>query len=185
MNRYFRSIEEKIFFGLCGGCTLLAAIALFTIIGTIIIEALPSLSWYFILTPEAKTPGLGQGIANAIAGTILLSFFSTIIATPFAFGTAIYLQRYAKESMITRGIRFFIEVLSGTPSIILGAFGLLIFVYYLKYYTGGFSLISGSIALASLNLPVIERALEQAIESVPRDIEEGSYALGADKWQTL
>ncbi len=185
MGRFFRAIEEKLFFGLCCSSTLLAAIALFAIIGTILLEALPSLSWYFILTPEAKTPGLGQGIANAIAGTILLSFFSTLIATPFAFGTALYLQRYAKESKLTRLIRFFIEVLSGTPSIILGAFGLLFFVYYMKYYTGGFSLISGSIALAVLILPVIERALEQAIESVPHDIEEGSYALGADKWQTI
>jgi phosphate transport system permease protein len=185
MNRYLRSAEEKILHGLCSGCALLAAITLFVIIGTIFIEAIPSLSWYFILTPESRTPGLGQGIANAIVGTIVLSICSTIIATPLAFGTAVYLQRYAKESVLTRGIRFFIEVLSGTPSVILGAFGLLAFVYYMKAYTGGFSLISGSVALAILIIPVIERSLEQAIESVPRDMEEGSFALGATKWQTI
>jgi phosphate transport system permease protein len=185
MNRYLRSAEEKCVFLIGAGFTLLCALTLFVIIGTIFVNALPSLSWYFVLTPESETPGLGGGAANAIAGTIALSLLATAISTPFAFGTAVYLQRYARDSPVTRGIRFFIEVLSGTPSIILGAFGLLVFVYYMKAYTGGFSLIAGSVALAILILPLIERALEQAIESVPREMEEGSYALGANKWQTI
>jgi phosphate transport system permease protein len=185
MGRNVRAAEEIFIYTLCSTCALISVVSLFWIIGTIFVNALPSLTWYFIVTPESATPGLGQGIANAIIGTLMLSIFSTLIATPFAFGTAVYLQRYAKESSITRGIRFFIEVLSGTPSIILGAFGLLAFVYFMKAYTGGFSLIAGSIALAILILPVIERSLEQAIQSVPQDIEEGSYALGADKWQTI
>lgn len=78
-----------------------------------------------------------------------------------------------------------IEVLSGTPSIVLGIFGLLIFVLYLKPFTGGLSLIAASLALAALILPVIERATEDAIIRVPKDLEEGSYALGATKWDTI
>jgi ABC-type amino acid transport system permease subunit len=75
-------------------------------------------------------------------------------------------------------------VLSGTPSIVLGIFGLLVLVYYLKPITGGYSLISGSIALTILIVPVIERSIEEAVHTVPHDLEEGSYALGATKWET-
>jgi phosphate transport system permease protein len=82
-------------------------------------------------------------------------------------------------------LRFFIDVLSGTPSIVLGIFGLLFLVVYLKPFTGGFSLLSGGIALAILILPVIERSIEEAIYTVPAFLEEGSYALGATQWDTI
>jgi phosphate transport system permease protein len=95
------------------------------------------------------------------------------------------MTRYAKKSWLTDGFRFMIEVLSGTPSIVIGMFGFLIFVYYMKSVTGGYSLISGSIALSILIMPVMERATEEAILTVPKDLEEGSYALGATKWQTI
>lgn len=155
------------------------------IIFTIFTEALPSLSLEFITTAESDFPGVGGAIANAIAGTLIISICATLIATPFALGTAIYLQKYAKESLFTKTIRFMVEVLSGTPSIVLGIFGLLVLVWYLKDITGGFSLISGSIALSILIMPVIERAAEDAIVAVPKSIEAGSYALGADKWHTI
>jgi phosphate transport system permease protein len=180
-----RHATEKIVTLLC----LLAALAvvgmLFLIIGQIFINGLPSLSWNFITMPENAAPGLGQGIANAIVGTILISFCATIIAAPFGFGTAIYMKRYAQDNGITRSFRFLLEVLSGTPSIVVGIFGFLILVIYLKSITGGYSLIAGSIALAILIMPVIERAIEDAIDRVSPELEEGSYALGADKWQTI
>ncbi len=164
---------------------LFGVIMLFAILFTIFTTALPSLTPYFLFTPESQTPGLGQGIANAVVGSILLSLISTVLATPFALGTAIYLQKYAADNRFTRTLRFFIEVLSGTPSIVVGAFGLLVLVIYLRPYTGGFSLLAGSIGLAILILPVIERAIEDAIATVPNELEEGSYALGATKWQTI
>lgn len=155
------------------------------ILGEVFIEGLPSLTPYFLLTPESETPGLGQGIANAIVGSILLSLFATIAATPPALATAIYLQKYAPDNIYTRTLRFFIEVLSGTPSIVVGAFGLLVLVIYLRPFTGGFSLLAGSIGLGILILPVIERAIEDAIAAVPAEIEEGAYAMGANEWQVI
>ncbi|MBN1432531.1 MAG: phosphate ABC transporter permease PstA [Methanomicrobiaceae archaeon] len=181
----FRNAEEKIF---CAVSCLAAAFAiaiLSYIIFTIFTAALPSLSLEFITTAESDFPGVGGAIANAITGTIIISICATLIATPFAIGTAIYLQKYARESLFTKTVRFLIEVLSGTPSIVIGIFGLLILVYYLRDITGGFSLISGSIALSILTMPVIERAAEDAIVAVPKSIEGGSYALGANKWQTI
>lgn len=184
-SRWFRSLKERGAIVICCIATLLAVGMLFIIIGQIAIGALPSLSLYFLITPENKTPGIGQGIANAIVGTIVLSLFSTILATPFAIGTAVYLKRYAPANRLTSGIRFMIEVLSGTPSVVVGMFGLLVLVIYLRQFTGGFSLIAGTISLAILIIPVIERSIECAIDTVSPELEEGSYALGATKYQTI
>lgn len=167
------------------GCALVVVLMLVLILGKIAVDAIPSLTWYFLTTPESMTPGIGQGIANAIVGTIVISLFATVFALPPALGTAIYLQKYAPDNRLTRGFRFMLEVLSGTPSIVLGIFGLLVIAYYMKSVTGGFSLLSGSVALAILILPVIERSAEDAIARVPVEIEHGSYALGASKWQTI
>ncbi len=158
---------------------------LIIILGTITVKGLPELNLDFILTSEADFEGFGGAIGNAIVGTIFLSLFSTVIATPLAVGTAIYLKKYANDNPMTRSISFLLDVMSGTPSIVLGIFGLLLLVFYMRHYTGGFSFISGSIALAILVLPVIERAAEEAINRVPNDIEDASYALGATKWETI
>jgi phosphate transport system permease protein len=97
----------------------------------------------------------------------------------------VYLKRYAKEGILVRTFGFMLDVLAGTPSIVLGIFGLLFIVYYMKFITGGFSLLAGTIALTILILPVIERAAEEAIDTVPLELEEASYALGAAKWETV
>ncbi len=185
MSSRRRQITEKLITGLCLLTTLAVVGMLFLIIWEIFFNGLPSLNWYFITTPENATPGMGLGIANAIAGTIVISLCATILAAPFGYGTAVYMKRYAADNGITRAFRFLLEVLSGTPSIVLGVFGFLVFVIYLKKITGGYSLIAGSIALAILIMPVIERAIEEAIDRVPPELEEGSYALGANKWQTI
>jgi phosphate transport system permease protein len=180
-----RRISELLFKTIAYAAGATTVLVLIGILGKITIEAIPSLSWYFLLTPESQTKGFGGGIANAVVGTVLLSVFSTLLAAPIAVGTAIYLKKYAKDGYFVRSFGFIIDVLSGTPSIVLGIFGLLILVYHMRFITGGFSLLSASIALAILIIPVIERASEKAIESVPRELEEASYALGANKWDTL
>ena len=134
--------------------------------------------------PESATGVMDTAIGNAIAGTILLSLFSVIIAAPFAIATAIYLAKFAKRYLV-RIVRLSIEVLSGTPSIVFGMLGFALFVVYFKPYSGGFSLLSGACAMAFLILPVIARAAEESIKNVPRELEEGSYAVGANDWQTI
>jgi phosphate transport system permease protein len=185
MKPSFNKIEETFFYAVSGAAALVACLFLFWILIEIFIRAIPSLTWYFISTPESETPKIGMGIANAIWGSVLISLIATFFAMPLALGTAIYLQKYAIESRMTKAFRFFIEVLSGTPSIVIGIFGLIVLVYYLRPFTGGFSLLAGSIALSILIMPVIERSIENAINAVPFELEEGSYALGATKWQTI
>jgi len=181
----WRTVEEKVFLGISVVAAVVVVCLLFGIVGVIFREAIPSLSLEFIVTPENLMPGVGGAIGNAIVGTLVISTLATILAIPLGICTAIYLARYAKDGPITRGFRFLIEVLSGTPSIVLGIFGLLVLVFYLRPYTGGFSLLSGSIALAILIMPVIERAAEDAIHTVDIPLEHGSYALGATKWDTI
>jgi phosphate transport system permease protein len=180
-----RKVKQSFYISLCYLSAIIAVLTLFSILGKITLEALPGLSLEFILTPENEAKGFGGGIANAIVGTVLLSLFSTIMAAPLAVGTAVYMKRYARNERLVRSFGFLLDVLSGTPSIVLGIFGLMVLVYMLRPITGGFSLMSGSIALSILIIPVIERAAEEAIKSVPFELEEASYALGATKWETI
>lgn len=181
-----RKLKGKIMMAICGAAALFAAGMLILILAIVFVKGVASLNPHFVLFSEINTGvGLGTGIANAIVGTILLAIISTILAIPFAVGTAIYLQRYAPDNRFTRFLRLMIEVLSGTPSIVLGIVAVFLLVVYLKPITGGESLFAGSIALAALILPVIERATEDAISRVPKELEEGSYALGATKWLTI
>lgn len=175
MNEFMRWI--------CLSSAILAAGTLFLIIISIFISGLESLNLHFILTSEDMDSG--SGILNAIVGSIMISLLSSVIALPFSFGTAIYLTKYAGNTRYVQSFRFLLEVLSGTPSIIIGVFGFLVISIYLKPFSGGWSLLSGSTALALLIAPVIERAIEDAIIRIPTELEEGSYALGADKWGTI
>lgn len=180
-----RIITEKILISITCIATIITSLILIFIIGKIAVEGLPALNWSYISLAEAQTKGYCDAIGNTLVGTILLSLLSVSFAVPIAVGTAIYLKKYASDNAFTRIVRFFIEVLSGMPSIILGVFGLLFLVIYLKYFTGGFSLLTGALALSVLILPVIERASEEAIGTVPKELEDGSYALGCTKWETI
>ncbi len=183
--RLKRKIEEKIFIVVTAFAGIVTAMLLIFIIGDIFLMGYKSLSWSFLTTAESDMPGFGNAIGNTIVGTFMISIFSVVIATPVAIGTAIYLKKYALKNFFTRTLTFFIDILSGTPSIILGIFGLLVLVVYLKAFTGGFSFLTGGIALAILILPVMERAIEEALDNVPVDLEHASYAIGATKWDSI
>ena len=180
-----RLVMDRLIENLCLIAAIVSAGLLFLIIGYLFISAIPALSLNFIFLPESALRVFDGAIGNAIAGTILISVFATLVAAPFALGTAVYLAKYAQKNRLTDTLRFFIEVLSGTPSIVIGVFGFLILVVYLKPFSGGYSLIAGAIGLAILIVPVIERGAEEAIAAIPSELEEGSYALGATKWQTV
>jgi len=181
----YRHMKGNIFKSVSYMSAALTVLILIVILGTITVKGLPALNLGFIFSSESEVEGFGGAIGNAVVGTVFLSLFSTILATPLAIGTAVYLTKYSKGGIISRSLSFLLDVMSGTPSIVLGIFGLLLLVFYMRTFTGGFSFISGSIALAILILPVIERATEEAINRVPTDIEDASYSLGATRWETI
>lgn len=180
-----RNLNGKLFENVSYLSAGIVILALAAILGTIAYKGIPALNSEFVFSSESEVIGFGGAIGNAIVGTFLLSIFSPALAAPFAIGTAVYLKRYSAENKFTKSFSFLLDVLSGTPSIVLGMFGFLFLVVQMRYFTGGFSLISGTIALAILILPVMERATENALDSVPEDLEHASYALGATRWETI
>jgi phosphate transport system permease protein len=180
-NRFSAKYTQKIAFVLIWFSIALVLSAIGIIIYDIIINGLPALSWEFVTQPPSNLGRTG-GIFPAIVGTFYLVVGAIMIAFPLGVGAAIYLTEYTRESTITRIIRSGVDLLNGTPSIVFGLFGFSFLVIFLNF---GVSLIVGQITLGLMVLPTIIRTTEEAIKSVPQSLREGSYALGATKWQTI
>jgi phosphate transport system permease protein len=137
----------------------------------------PQWTFYWGYFWDTSTAGhfLG-GIGPEIMGTLLITFFAILFAMPIGIATAAYLVETAKDNVITKTIRLAIDTLAGVPSIVFGLFGLAVIVYYV---TGKPSILAGSLTLALLVLPVVIRASEEAIRSVPQTFREASLGLGA------
>lgn len=162
----------------------LAMVCIITILAIlladIIIKGIPAISIDF-LTSYPSNAGLSGGIYPAIIGTLKLIVGTLVIAFPLGVLTGVYLSEYAKDSRYTRSIKSAIGILNGTPSVVFGLFGMAAIVVYLGI---GYSLIGGCIILSFLILPVIIKTTEEAISSIPNDIREASFAMGASKWDT-
>jgi phosphate transport system permease protein len=122
------------------------------------------------------------GIFPAIIGTIYLVAGAIIFALPIGLLAAIYLSEYSKDNLLTRLIKLAIVNLAGVPSVVYGLFGLALFVVFFKF---GASILSGSLTLGIMILPVIITTSREALESVPDSFREVSLSLGASKWQTI
>lgn len=160
---------------------LLAVVPIFLILGYILYKGIPAISWEF-LTEVPKRGMRAGGIFPAIVGTIYLTLGTIAVSVPFGIFTGVYLVEYAKDSFLTRLINLTIINLAGIPSIIYGLFGMALFVIYFKL---GVSILSGSLTLGIMCLPVIITATREALLAVPNSLREASLALGATKWETI
>lgn len=160
---------------------LLAVVPIFLILGYIIYKGVPAISWEF-LTEVPKRGMRAGGIFPAIVGTIYLTLGTIAVSVPFGIFTGVYLVEYAKDNVLTRLINLTIINLAGIPSIIYGLFGMALFVIYFKL---GVSILSGSLTLGIMCLPVIITATREALLAVPNSLREASLALGATKWETI
>ncbi|MCM8831541.1 MAG: phosphate ABC transporter permease PstA [Candidatus Omnitrophica bacterium] len=174
-------ITEKIIFFFLFLATLLIVIPVGLIILLIIKKGMPGINWQF-LTDIPRQGMRAGGIFPAIVGTIYLVFGAIIFALPIGLFAAIYLSEYAKENLLTRIIKLAIVNLAGVPSVVYGLFGLALFVVFFKF---GTSILSGSLTLGIMILPIIITASKEALESVPYSFREVSLSLGANKWQTI
>ncbi len=180
-DRLSRKHIEKISFGIIGAAAFIVLAILVIILGYIIINGLPALSWEFLTQPP-KDLGRDGGIYPAIIGTLYLVAGAILIALPLGVGAAIYLVEYTREGRITRLIRNGVDLLNGTPSIVFGLFG---FAFIVMYLTVGVSLLAGQITLALMILPTVIRTTEESLKNIPLSLREGSLALGATRWQTI
>lgn len=172
---------QRIAFGTIALVIIAVLIILSIIIVYIVSNGVGALSWDFITTGPSNV-GKSGGIFPAIVGTLYLVTGAIAIALPLGVGAAIYLNEYTREGKVTKIIRAGADLLNGTPSIVFGLFGFAFLVLYLKM---GISLIVGQLTLSFMILPTIIRTTEEALKSVPQSIREGSFALGATKWQTI
>jgi len=178
-----RFVEERVFKALMALSTALIVGCLLLIMLTVLAKGLP----YMSLDMVTKTPqggyylGKGGGVLNAILGSLYLAGGATLLAFLFGLPVALYLNLYARPgSRFVSFCRFALAVLNGVPSIVFGAFGFAIMVFFgLRA-----SLLGGIIAIALLILPMMARSMDEVIRLIPRELLEASYSLGANRWET-
>lgn len=134
------------------------------------------------LFKNSKSLEAGGGVFSQLFNSIYMLIITLLISVPIGIYSGIYLSEYAKKGKFVYIVKLCIETMASLPSIVIGLFGLLVFVNM----TGlGFNLLSGALAVSILNLPTLTTISESAISSVSKGIKEGSLALGATKFQTI
>ena len=176
-----KDITQKIGFAVISLCMTVTVLFLFAIIYFIAARGIKVISWAFITQAprDAMTAG---GVAPAIVGTLYLTLGAILVALPLGVACAIYLCEYSPKGIVVNIIRLSINNLAGVPSVVFGLFGFAVFV---KYFGFGVSILSGSLALGIVVLPVIISASQEALTAIPHSLREASLALGASKWQTI
>ena len=158
----------------------LALAALGALIYDVFRDGFGRLSWAFLTSPPSSRAEQA-GIYPALMGSLYVIATTAILAVPVGIGAAVYLEEYGRGGRIARIIEISIANLAGVPSIIYGLLGLGLFVRAMGF---GRSVLAGAATLALLVLPVVILSTREALRTVPKSIREGSYALGATKWQT-
>lgn len=138
-----------------------------------------SLSLFYQMTPPPNSDT--GGLANAIAGSVIMVGLGTLIGTPIGILAGVYLAEYGERGWLSPATRFINDILLSAPSIVIGLFVYSIYVAG----TGGFSGFAGVIALALLVIPVVVRTTENMLRLVPNGLREAAFALGTPKWRVI
>jgi len=172
---------NKVWTGIFYLIASLVVILLLFLVGEIITKG-----WGFwdinFLTGNPSNTQAGGGIGPQLFNSFYILVLTLIISVPIGLGAGIYLAEYAKPGRFLEFLKLCIETLASLPSIVVGLFGLLVFVTMTGW---GYTLIGGALAISILNLPTLTRVCETALLNVPKTSKEGSLGLGATKWQTI
>ena len=162
-------------------CSAFSVLLLLLIIVYVMIKGVSAVSWSFLTSVTSVLKGT-VGIAGNIVNTLIIMVITMLIATPVGVGSAIYLNEYAKPGKIVTIIEYATETLSGIPSIIFGLFGMMFFGERLGL---GYSLLTGSLTLIIMVLPLITRNTQEALKTVPDTYRNGAIGLGSGKWHMI
>ncbi len=169
-------VDNTIALGILWLITAIVALLFIAIIVYLIIQGAPALF-------SASFYGTGpQGIAPELFNTFYILILTEIFLFPISLAAAIYLIEYARQGRLVTAIHFAAETLAGVPSIVLGLFGFAVFAVYFGF---SISRLAGALTLLCLNFPQALRLFEASLEAVPRELREGSLALGATKWRAI
>lgn len=159
----------------------LAMIPLASLLYEVAKRGLPGLDWEF-LTADARGVVNGGGAAQALVGTLVITGVAVVISVPIGIMAAIYLTEYGK-GRLRRALTFFVDVMTGIPSIVAGLFA---FALFEIFFGPGIRLgVMGSVALSVLMIPIVIRSAEEVLKIVPNHLREAAYALGTPKWKTI
>jgi phosphate transport system permease protein len=164
--------------------TVIALIPLVLIMYLLLQKGLGSWgSSFFTTDPNGNFLGDPGGIRSAILGSLEIVALASLIAIPIGIGVALYLTEYGKQTRFANVVRYFVDVMTGVPSIV---FGLFVYIVLVKSHIGGdFTGWKGSVALSLLMLPVVTRAAEVVLLLVPSALREAALALGAPRWRVI
>ncbi len=176
-----KRIANQIALALLWTSALTTVAVLFAVILYVVVNGIGQLSLGFIFTWPRGVNAEG-GVWPTIVSTLYVTALAMVIVTPIAILAAVYLAEYAVQGRLVSIIRCAADTLASVPSIVMGLFGLALFVEAAHI---GFSMLSAALALTFLMLPIVMRTTEEAIRAVPKYIRWGSYGLGATKWQTV
>ena len=174
-----RRITSAVMVGLTSVAALLATLPLVLILGYLLQKGATSVSVDFFTNMPKPVGEAGGGMANAIAGTLLLIGIAATVGLPIGIGAGLYLAE-ERSSRLANTVRFLSDVLNGLPSIVLGIFAWELLVRPI----GHFSALAGGIALGAMMIPLVTRATEEMIRLVPTALREAALALGYTKWRT-
>jgi len=162
-----------------GGAVVLVLLPLCAVFGYLIYSGIGSLNWAFLTQTPKPVGEAGGGMANAIAGSVLILLIASILGVPVGIGAGIYLAEYARGRFGVI-IRFTADILNGVPSIVIGIVAYGIVVLRQRH----FSALAGGVALAIMMVPTITRATEEMLLLVPTTVREAAYGLGVSRWRT-
>ncbi|HEY1451554.1 MAG TPA: phosphate ABC transporter permease PstA [Solirubrobacteraceae bacterium] len=181
-----RRRKDRFARGLITGGTVIALIPLVLVVYYLLSKGLGSWSWSFFTTDPTgntffKTSSIG-GIKSAILGTIEIVALAAAIAIPIGVGVGVWLVEYGRNSWFANLVRFFVDVLTGVPSIV---FGLFVYIVLIVGTGSSYAGYKGSFALALLMLPVVIRSAEVILQLIPGSLRESALALGAPRWKVI
>ncbi|GAB3271230.1 PstA family ABC transporter permease [Arthrobacter pigmenti] len=190
-----RKAKDKLATCLIIGSFLIALLPLISVIWTVLVNGIPGLTFDFLFysmngvtgefddaAAEGNGPVVG-GVYHAIVGTVLMTLWATLISVPIGLLAAVYLVEYSEGGKLSKAITFFVDVMTGIPSIVAGLFAVAFFA--VVFGPGTKTGIVAAVALSVLMIPVVVRSTEEMLRIVPNELREASYALGVRKWRTI
>jgi phosphate transport system permease protein len=180
-----RRRTDKLMRGLLIAATAIALVPLILIVYYLLKKGLSAATshGFFTTDPNGNFFGFHGGIRSALLGSLEIVGLATVIAVPIGIAVALYLTEYGKQSRFSNVIRYFVDVMTGVPSIVFGLFIYIVLV--IAHVGGGFTAWKGSVAIALLMLPIVIRSSEVVLQLVPLSLREAALALGAPRWRVI
>ncbi|MEN0104383.1 MAG: phosphate ABC transporter permease PstA [Curtobacterium sp.] len=177
-----RKAVDRLITSLVVTAFVIAVLPLVSLLYTVLADGLARFDAAFFSYSMRGVISVGGGALHALIGTLEITLFAALMAVPIGLLTSIYLVEYGRGPL-ARGITFFVDVMTGIPSIVAGLFAYSLFALFLG--PGARFGLVGSVALAVLMIPIVVRSTEEVLKIVPMELREASYALGVPKWLTI